>query len=549
MFDINEYIDYYQVDKRQISDTVTESRSKKAIKVMVDESVKPETKRPNKSTEESRQAKAFEVENIEHDARNIKESTEKKSSVYDYLEIDQYQVQDQMIKSTYEPEAEPLEIIPENLDKLEEFKNSYVDQVNFDQAPSVKLYDGPVASLTSYAKFRVPSEFDYEAAMKLKNVSPIHHIQTRTVNQTAEAHAHRQLTTERHTNTKITPKGTLTHNTRESLPTDFDMSHPRFNEELLSQLPTDPFRANKHAPAKKDKAGDSTLKSNFTYGEKSKSTNQFKSELIGEPLPDETRVRRKSHKKKITKEEYERILRENKGETVTKTVRRISSNQANNRAWTQVQPNQLNSANPAPVKTTGSSNTSKPASRYLKLVIDEHGQKRYQMVSVNSSPRNESQKVLSSKDVTRQESQRERVYRHQRSVSPQRFNSPGAQQNVIQFTAKRQGSYNTVTGVQTGKFAQEMSSKTQTQTLHMNTVTKVTQAENKYKTYTYSGASRRFGEQTETLKEKQAKYYRSPSPGRGLIGKSPKKVTIYRNGVKISEQVYQNDNPVYTSKN
>ena len=495
VFDINEYMEYYEVKPEQI-DTTTHRETNQIISRNQNYSdERTQTMDKGVTDTNHTQNHTYQIENIENDSNNIKESAENKASVYDLVQTEQYG------GIVIEKEEDKLEIIKEEGSDSKSYKGN--------QVKKMKLYKGPVSVLRNSQGLRESIGVESRSEEKMKVINNISQSNENMIQVTRKV---RQIETQ-----KVESKDNIL-NPKDSLHPDFGISHQRFNEELLSQLPTDPFKnqnkGNNNINTNTQVSGNSlekTVKSNFTYGKNSsKPSNQFKSEILAEPLHDETRVRRKSVKKKISKEEYERIVRENNGQTRTTTIRRISVN---------TDPNEIKNQHNTSTKEITSQ---KSGSNYLKLVIDENGNKRYQLVSnTNSntiSPRNSSNQVF--------------------QKTTKRFESSETSNQIIQINSKQVVS-STNSNYQNVKYG----SLTQTNVKSVQEKY-VNSSGNRYKTYTYGG-SRRFGEpKTNEHKERVVQYSRSRSPlnvDNKKMRKSSQKVTIYRNGVKISEKVYNQE--------
>jgi hypothetical protein len=450
VFDINEYMEYYEVKSNQI-DTNTPQNDKRII-VNHNNHIRlenvPQTVSKRVYSGSSFPESSYTVEKIENDSKNIKESTEKKRSVYDLVSPDQY---------------DGLTIENDNLDIIQE-EGVEGGNIPRNKVNKIKLYKGPVTNLMNNEGLRQSLSFESRPESKMKVITTVKKNDQNLIQITRKA-GNFEIQSNKNEVQYFSKENII--KPKDSLHPDFGMSQQRFNEELLSQLPTDPF---KNQTNEMEKPKNSTVKSNFTYGQNSKPSNQFKSEILGETLQDETRVRRKSVKKQITKEEYERIIKENQGKTKSTTIRRISV-KAQNSQYHQISGNQQ---------------SPRSSSNHQTIIVKS-----------NNS----------------------------------RFDST-ENTNIVQFSAKRQGTYNTVTNG-------EIKSNTYGSLTHkkMNSF-----ENNKYKTYTYE-RSNRFGNSANNQGERVVTYSRSRSPAQTdprKVRKSSKKVIVYRNGVKVSEKVYNN---------
>jgi hypothetical protein len=299
---------------------------------------------------------------------------------------------------------------------------------------------------------------------------------------------------------------------------EFDSSE-RFNEELLSQLPVDPFKKPSVQREVHVQSGNNntlttqnrTVRSNFTYGKNSNNEmHEFKSELLGEPLPNEERVRRRSHKRQITKEEFEKLKMENQGQTVVRTVRRVSMNVGD-----EQEELKTTSRSRSPLRVQGKISENAPV-KYLKLVTDENGKKSYQMVMGNEVIRNLSPS---------RSSQNQGTVQYSEPKSSGRFGQDNVTRNVVRVSSNQQSVYNTVTSEQMNTYSS-----------HKQEI-KMTQ--NKYNTYSYTNT--RFGNGSHQVQVKNSGNLRALSPSRGgteprVLRKSPSKVVMYKDGVKLMER-------------
>lgn len=342
---------------------------------------------------------------------------------------------------------------------------------------------------------------------------------------------------------------TLTSGPKQSDKIEFESSHQRFNEELLSQLPVDLFKppANQTEETTEQTVSSQskTIRSNFTYGKNSKNEKQeFKSELLGEPMATEERVRRRSHKRQITKEEFEKLKRQNSGQTVVRTVRRVSMNQDASDAVGEKKSTDetLYKRSLSPVATRKQVITRKSASKYLKLVTDEHGNKKYEMIMGNEVIRNLSPNVVKAQT---QEMPTKAYTRFDSDAQKNTFltsNQSGKTLTNQKVVSSNTGGLNSLTQNQMKTYSSHTHNKNLAHVQYSTNTVGNAEVLDKYHTYSNNANARgRFNDQSKGIKVKQTRVVRSPSPlktGDLALRRSPQKVVVYKDGVKLTEREF-----------
>ena len=586
VFDINDYLNYYGVKK---NDSKTEE-SQKVEEIPKVESEKKVLEQPEPVPESEPQSqpqpepeiietieepkieiamkdnqvimnKVNEPEEkpIELEPKNSLETEEKKESVYDYFGAEKFE--GLASSGDFESEGEPLEIIPEDPEKWEQFKNSYVEEVNFDDAPSVTLYKGPIDYLYDTLGMRLRKKYDARKELKKKK-------KTEKLKK-IEEHNNRELMKDiRETNViKRTivsqDEGSKTNifldDPKQTKKNEFNISQDRINKELLSQAPGEmnQIKARGFSP-------DNNLNSNFTHGNKSKENtssgqnknNHYASEVVMDPFTNEVSLKRQTNKKVISHEEYKKIMIAKESNKIVKT--NVLSNQ------NKVQTMQ---AKPGPklynAKTNSIGMTQKTTTKYLKLVVDANGNKKYEMVSVNNSPQGSMTEIKSTRRSENNPSLHTQNYKSplqptSTTHSPLIKNTPvrtythsplpsithqNPSNNITSFTNRQIGQNQThYPPKQTYTVYRNSQNNLNSQNTGDGGMSQGTRVEApKYQTYAYSGENRRFqtGGPVQGSGQGGVIYHRSPSPYgvEKRARKSSKKVTVYRNGVKVSEKI------------
>jgi hypothetical protein len=578
MFDINDYLNYYGVKKPE-KEKEEETQIEQEPKSKEEPEAKINTKKEEPLIEikmegnEVRMEKVEKTEVVENSPEEKVETQEaneepKKDSVYDYFTTEKFE--GLASSGDFESEGEPLEIIPEDPEKWEEFKNSYVDVVNFDNAPSVTLFKGEVEDLYDKLGQRVQMKYDARKEIRKKRKQKIE-----SKKKQIEEHNQRELMKDiRETNvikrTIVSQdespkpespqrKNVFLDDPGKVRPNEFEHSQDRINRELLSQVPAE---LGKVKP--RDTSPDGNLNSNFTYGTKSKennqvNSNQFKSEVVLDPVTNEVRLKSQKNQKVISMKEYKKIMMEKEVSSTQKTLTTGNKHLPETSRPVKLYSNNANK--PTPLKKPG---------KYLKLVVDANGNKRYEMVSVGDSPMG-SRKEFSPPEVSLNtpspHTQKYTVHSHSNNIQQSPLlnntqtrtythiqNKPSSyidsHKQITSFNSKSvshqnktypsQNTYQVYRGQQKVVHTQNPMSGSYGQPSPMGVRTETTP---QYQTYTYTGQNRRFENAVQTNPPTQVTYQRSVSPVMDpkKVRKSSKKVTVYRNGVKVSEQMYYDE--------
>lgn len=552
VFNINDYLDYYGIKTNEASEQKPEEREEPVDSVSRN---KDEDQIQIRMDKDQVQMKRVSAKSEKKSPKNSAVKDEKKESVYDYFSAEKFE--GLASSGDFDSEAEPLEIIPEDPKKWAELKNSFVDEVNFENAPSVTLYKGPVDHLYDPFGSRLKVKFDARKEMRkkrrqqtqidkqnqkelMKDIRETNVIKRTIVNQEQPNRVNSGSQDKGNIFLQIASKNE-----------DFGKSQERINKELLSQAPVDALRLK--SGSRLESPSMSKLNSNFTYGEESRKTSkvekpkptQFKSEVVLDPKTNEVRLKSQSKKEPLKKPEKVEMDKPGKVHLKKQDVQIPVQVKTEHQAVTAL-------TKPQPAKP------SRHATKYLKLVVDEHGRKRYQMVSVENSPVGSTTKIQtqahpriasrSPKPVVKNFSYEPANVTHSPQVTTVTTQPVPSQTQRIEL---QQASPMTQPKVQYKEVPQQQTNYTLYRGTHATenqyyaqynskNQTEVKRSEPKYTTYTYSGNSRRFENHTWNPAEGRTGDGRMASP-MGLYKpprKSSKKVIIYRNGVKVSEKVY-----------
>ena len=431
-----------------------------------------------------------------------------------------------------------------------------MDVVNFDNAPSVTLFKGKMSDLIDTLGNRVRVKYDARKEMRKKKKAQQEKIKADNEKEMMKGIREtnvikRTVVDDLTLNSGKDEENIFLKNSPRNKVDEFDVSQERINNDLLSRAP-DHF---KNKINSRQGSQDNKLNSNFTYGKESQNisggvkANKYASEVVMDPLTNEVRIKRKSHKKVITKSEYEKILIKNKGKQKVTTINAKVETKPVAKTLPQIRQDNLKIQNP---KSTTSLNSNQPT-RYLKLVVDDQGRKKYQMVSVEGSMNSGQNSILKE---TPESSVKNHVYKTQGTpqstgqtpmggmqgingqiVQRPKANTayPGSYQQNSNFSSRQneQRNYTVYRGTQTGNQGPGQNFK-------QNFRVKTNEANPSYRSYNYSGNSRRYQSYQSSETERQVMYHKSPSPisGEGHPRKSSRKVIVYRNGVKVSEKMY-----------
>ena len=343
---------------------------------------------------------------------------ESKKSVYDYVITDKYKQMNNSKDKTVQKE-DPKVIVHHQPKPLQTFKNREVDKLNFENVPLVTLYAGNVQDLHNFKNERIVRKYDARkelhkkkkeaqkreitillAEEQIKNIRETNVIKRKVITNSEKIH--HQLKSE-----PVSAKNNVflekdlerpaTENKNE-----FEVSNSKFNKELLSQAPEYPNNvkseliSNPHEiiafenPEQVDR-----MNSNFTYGDYRGSNPSENKEIRNSPKAevdarDKYVVKKDSHQNDfkevfLNKETNEVILKtvgepkrspnlQPKHPLVYNANKNLSKNLNNNHKKVVSQP---------PVHSN--TNISSHPKKYLKLVFDKDGKRKYEMVTYDPS--------------------------------------------------------------------------------------------------------------------------------------------------------------------
>lgn len=555
VFNINDYLDYYGIK------TGNASQGEREKEERVD--LVPKLEEAQERVEPEKEVDRIQVERVStHSKGNsneeISEASEKKESVYDYFSAEKFE--GLASSGDFDSKEEPLEIIPEDPKKWAELKNSTVDEVNFEDAPSVSLYKGPVTNLFDPFGSRLKVKYDARKELRKKRKQ-----QKKKATQVEKQNQQELMKDIRETN--VIKRTIVNQHDRidsgaqdqgniflEAAPKneDFGGSREDFDKELLSQAPGEALKLK--SGYRQESPPNNKLNSNFTLNQENQKKpepvppkkTQFKSEVVLDPTTNEVRL--KTHSKDEISKKLENVELGQTGKVHLKMQKRVIPTHTKVESKTPI--TEFKSQTNKPTKQT---------TKYLKLVVDEHGRKKYKMVSVENSPVNSTAEIQTQQHpllvnysppvvhefpyksakvahLPRTEgtfktnapvpSQTQR--REFKPVSP--VTQPKVQYREVPTQQKNYTVYQRAQGTEPKYYVQH-NSKNQAE---------VKSSGQKYTTYTYSGGTRRFENHMWTGSGNPIGEARRVSPM--VLQKPPrrssKKVIIYRNGVKVSEKVY-----------
>lgn len=277
-----------------------------------------------------------------------------------------------------------------------------------------------------------------------------------------------------------------------------------------------------------------------------------------DPMTKEVSIKRKSHKKVITKSQYDRIIDKNNGMKKITTINPTVEVRQNPVSKTQQKIPQVYNPGAKSSTSLNQINSHTQPKKYLKLVVDELGRKKYQMVSVDESPLN-SVKNISVKESSENEIKRN-SYKTTTIQSKNSTYSPSIASNRATFTHapnpeppmkkrayntvyKQTSNYNSESRDQNNNYKIYQGTKNVSYKNYQSNMKKNNDETINYRSYNYIGDSnnsRRYQNNQDIQVDRQVKYQKSPSPigKKSHPRKSSRKVIVYRNGVKVSEKMY-----------